>query len=62
MLSKTDLLPVRYRNEFLLPVVRPHAGAFGDGFILMDDYGNKSCALNLISTFYDYHWVDSSAS
>jgi hypothetical protein len=29
---------VRYRDEILHPIVRPYAGAVGDGFILMDDH------------------------
>ena len=32
-----NLSDVRYRDEILHPIVRPYAGAVGDGFILMDD-------------------------
>ena len=32
-----NLSGVRYRDEILHPIVRPYAGAVGDGFILMDD-------------------------
>jgi hypothetical protein len=28
---------IRYRDEFLAPIVRFYAGAIGDDFILMDD-------------------------
>jgi hypothetical protein len=34
-----NLSGVRYRDEILHPIVRPYAGAVGDGFILMDDNG-----------------------
>jgi transposase len=32
-----NLSGVRYRDEILHPIVKPYAGAVGDGFILMDD-------------------------
>ena len=31
------LTAIRYRDEILRPLVRPYAGAFGPGFLLMQD-------------------------
>jgi hypothetical protein len=43
-----NLSGVRYRDEILPlhPIVRPYAGAVGDGFILMDDHcrPHSSCS------------------
>jgi hypothetical protein len=37
VIANGSLTGMRYRDEILDPIVRPYAGAIGDGFMLMDD-------------------------
>ncbi|KAI4901808.1 hypothetical protein NFI96_009500 [Prochilodus magdalenae] len=37
VLARGSLTAIRYRDEILRPLVRPHAGAVGPGFLLMQD-------------------------
>jgi hypothetical protein len=43
-----NLSGVRYIDEILHPIVKPYAGAVGDGFILMDDNvrPHRACAIH----------------
>ena len=37
VLARGSLTAIRYRDEILIPLVRPYAGAVGPGFLLMQD-------------------------
>ncbi|KAI4894920.1 hypothetical protein NFI96_000581, partial [Prochilodus magdalenae] len=37
VLARGSLTAIRYRDEIVRPLVRPHAGAVGPGFLLMQD-------------------------
>lgn len=47
VIRNRSLTGVRYRDEILVPIIRPYAGAIGDNFILMDDNAMRDWSISI---------------